>query len=388
MNESRFGQLTVRSVADHGGQEEEDEQRTPRIGEVVRPAPHAAWWRAAAIAASALTLAIVAVALVWLLARPLALLFAAIVLAVALAPIANRVEQWLPRPLAVALTYIALAVTTAAFGWLVVPSLASQAQALMLNMPGLVAQGRSLIDHWDPSGSDQIAQIIQQRLDRFAISLVSLPLTIVSSVVEIGLVFIMSAYWLIAVPALHRFTLSLLPEEHRVRLEIILKELGETVGGFARGELVAAAAMVVITFLGLNLIGVEYPLVLALLAGLGELIPIVGPFIAAVPAIVVALLDSPHKALVILAFYLIVQQVESNLLVPHVMRRQANIPPVLAIFALIAGHTLGGILGAIIAIPFAGVMRVLVLRVVAPALRRWWGGPASVNDTAAGDAAR
>lgn len=163
-------------------------------------------------------------------------------------------------------------------------------------------------------------------------------------------------------PALHRLIVSLLPPENRIRLETVLRELAETIGGFARGELVAATTMVVVAFLGLNVIGVQYPLVLALLAGLGELIPIAGPFIAAVPAITVALLDSPHQALVVLAFYLVVQQVESNLLVPHVMRAQANIPPVLAVFALIAGHALGGILGAIIAIPFAGVVRVLVVR--------------------------
>jgi predicted PurR-regulated permease PerM len=380
MSEAKSGRLTVPAIPDSEISEEGDGERTPRIGEVARPAPDAAWWRAAAIAASALALAIAAVALVWLLARPLALLFAAIVLAVALAPIADRLEQSLPRPFAVALTYIVLGLATAALGWLVVPSLAGQAQALVLNMPGLVAQGRSLIDLWDPSGSDQIAQIILNRLDRLAITLVSLPLAIASSVIEIGLVFIMSAYWLISAPALHRFTLSLPSPHNRVRLETLLKELDETVGGFARGELVAAAVMMVITFLGLHLIGVQFPLVLALLSGLGELIPILGPFIAAVPAIGIALLHSPAQALVVAAFYLITQQIESNLLVPRVMRRQANIPPVLAIFALIAGQALGGILGALIAIPLAGVIRVLVLHVAAPAIREWSGGSAVSHD--------
>ena len=90
MDESTLGQLTARPPADPGMHEEGDGQRTPGLGEVVRPAPHAAWWRAAAIAASALAPAIIAVALVWLLARPFALLFSAIVLAIALAPIANH----------------------------------------------------------------------------------------------------------------------------------------------------------------------------------------------------------------------------------------------------------------------------------------------------------
>ncbi len=114
---------------------------------------------------------------------------------------------------------------------------------------------------------------------------------------------------------------------------------------------------------------------LALLAALGEFVPVVGPIAASVPAIVIALLDSPLKALLVLAFYAVVQLAESYLLLPNVMRTQSDIPPLLVLFALAAGGAIGGILGALVAIPLAGAIQVLVVRVLAPTVRRWTGAP-------------
>jgi predicted PurR-regulated permease PerM len=127
------------------------------------------------------------------------------------------------------------------------------------------------------------------------------------------------------------------------------------------------------TYVGLVIIGVPFPLVLGVLAGLGELVPIAGPIFASIPAIGLALLDSPLKAGIVMVFYIAIQQLEGHILVPSIVGRQANIPPILAIFAILAGAALGGILGALIAIPIAGALRVLILRVVAPEIRRWTG---------------
>lgn len=160
-----------------------------------------------------------------------------------------------------------------AFGWLVLPAIAGQASELVLNLPGLKAQGRSLINHWDPSGSDQIAGIIQQRLQCLAVGLVALPLAVFSSTVKIGLVFIMSAYWLVSSPALHDVASSWISDERKESFERVRHAVGETVGGFVRGEIMAATAMATISYVGLTFLGVENPMVLALLAGVGELIP-------------------------------------------------------------------------------------------------------------------
>jgi len=346
----------------------------------VRPEPNAAWWRVALIAGSALTVAVGSLGLFWILARPLALLFAAVVLAAGLAPIAERLERRLPRVLAVTLTYLGLVVVLAAAAWFVVPTLVAQARDLVVNLPALVAEARSLIDRWDPTASDRVTGVVQERLERVAVTLMDLPLQLVSSALEIVLVFILSIYWLISGPALRRFVLSLAPPGRRRRIATVLGEVSEALGGFVRGEVLSAAIVAAIVFLGLTLIGVEYPMVLALLAGLSELVPIVGAFLGGIPAIGVALLDSPTEALVVFVLYVVVQQFESNILIPHVMRRQAGVPPALAIFALVVGAGLGGILGALIAIPFAGMLKVLALEVAAPAIREWTGAPPPDGD--------
>src|SRR5699024_1995573 len=111
-------------------------------------------------------------------------------------------------------------------------------------------------------------------------------------------------------------------------------------------------------------------------AAFGELIPILGPNLAAIPAIVVAFLDSWQLALAVAVFYLVLQQLESNIFVPLIMRNQANIPPLLVIISVAFGGTMAGILGAIVAIPAAGALRVIILQVVAPAIRRWTGADA------------
>ena len=112
---------------------------------------------------------------------------------------------------------------------------------------------------------------------------------------------------------------------------------------------------------------------LAFIAGLGALIPIVGPILSALPALAIAYADSPIRALVVLVFYVVLHHVESELLLPNLVKQQANIPPLLVLFALVAAGATGSVLTVLIAIPLAGALRVLVLRVAAPAVRRWSG---------------
>ena len=340
-----------------------------------------AWWRAAAIAAGALVLALGSLLIVWLLARPLALLIAAIAIAEAVAPLVDRLERRMPRPLAVAAVFLALAAVLAGLGWTVVPRLAAQAGALTEEAPELIARAQELINDWDPAGEQRIVAAIEQSVGRFSESLVMLPLRIVSSVVQIVLVLFMSAYWLISRPAIGAFAKSLAAPDNREHVGDVGAELGSTIGGYIRGEVISGLIIGTLTYAGLTVIGVDYALVLALIAGFAELVPVIGPIVAAVPAVVVAFLDSPTKALVALGFYVVLQQVESNLIIPNVMRHQAHVPPLLTLIAVFAGGELGGILGALVAIPVAGAAKVLVVRLVAPAVRRWTGAmPAGVPD--------
>jgi predicted PurR-regulated permease PerM len=197
----------------------------------------------------------------------------------------------------------------------------------------------------------------------------------------------MSVYWLVALPGLRDFVLSLVPPVHRSKTCSVLGEIGQTMGGYVRGVALEATLIGAITFVALQLIGVEYALVLAVLASLGEIVPVVGPIFAAVPAIGMALLDSPTLALIVLGFYVGLQMLEGYLLFPLVVGKQSDIPPLLIIFGLLVGDALGSFLAVLVAIPLAGGLYVVVRRVLAPWLRRRTSGiewPHGGHDESAG----
>ena len=175
--------------------------------------------------------------------------------------------------------------------------------------------------------------------------------------------------------------LSLAPPGHQDLAADILGEVGRTVGGYIRATVINAAIVGFLVYVGLTFIGVEYALVLGVVAAFGELVPYVGPLLAAIPSVVIALLTSPSQALLVLAFYIVMQQLENHLLVPLVVRHEADIPPVLVVFALAADGTLGGGLGVLIAVPAAGALRALVLRIVVPTVCHWSRGRAFIPRT-------
>ena len=352
------------------------DKRTPRMSDLASGTdghPGVAWWRAAAIGGGGLALAIGALAMLWFLVEPLMLVLIAIIIAQALMPVVAWLERWLPRALATVAVYLVLMLMLVGLGWLILPRIFEQAQRLVDDAPTLVDQARQWLDSVDPEASSRVVNAMEMLVSRFSDALLSLPLTLFSSAIDFVLVIFMSIYWLIAAPALMRFTLSLFPEERRDRAAGVLGAMGQTMGGFVRGEVIDAIVVACLTFVGLTVIGVQYTLVLAILVGFGELLPVIGPIITAIPAVLVALLDSPEKAIITGVFFIVLQQVESNLLLPLVMRHQADVPPLLSLVAILAGSTLGGLLGAIIAIPLAGALRIMVVRVLAPAERDWTG---------------
>ena len=129
-------------------------------------------------------------------------------------------------------------------------------------------------------------------------------------------------------------------------------------GGWVRGQLVLMLVIAVFTYIGFLLIGIPYALPLAILAGFLEILPNIGPTIAAVPAITIAYISSgPALAVVALLFSILVQQLENNVIVPKVMRENANVNPLISIIAILIGLQLAGVVGALLAIPLYIVIR-------------------------------
>ena len=131
-------------------------------------------------------------------------------------------------------------------------------------------------------------------------------------------------------------------------------------GAWVLGQLILSAVIFGLVFIGLTVLKVEYALVLALLAGIFEIIPYIGPFVSGTFAVFFAFIQAPALALAVLILWIVTQQLESHIIVPIVMSRSVGLNPVLVILGIIVGTTLGGIIGALIAIPVMSGISVFV----------------------------
>ena len=320
--------------------------------------------------AGGIALGVGAILLIQLIAEPIAFLIVAIAIAEALAPVVSRAERWMPRSLAIACVYVALIAGIGTLARYVVPSLVVQAQELINRSPELVGEVQMWIREWDRVTGGRMADVLSFLPRELAGFLVSFPLKVFGWLVNVLVVLFLSIYWLVGSPSLERFALSFFPDERRSRTAAVLHEMGQAMGGYVRGSAISALLMGSLAWIGLTAIGVNYAFVLATLTLVAEFVPVVGPIIAALPVIGVAFLQSPTKALLALGLYAVLQQIESQLLTPNIMRRQTDVPQTVVLFAVIAGGAMGGILGILASIPLAAAVRVFLLRVVAPAARR------------------
>jgi predicted PurR-regulated permease PerM len=312
-------------------------------------------------------------------ARPLALVVLGITVASALTPLVSWLCRWLTRVLAVLLVYTVLLLIVAAMGAVVVPALVNQAEQVVSLAPTVARQVQNWLQGIGWLHQVNMIDLLTSQIAKVGTGLLALPLAIFSSLFDIVVIFFISLYWLIVAPSMHCFGLSLFPKERWPALEGLFVEMGGAMGGYIRGTAINGAIVAALSYAGYSIIGVSYPLVLALLAGLFEFIPTLGPMLSGIIAIGVALLQSPAKALIVLIFAVVLQELENHVLVPNVMRSQTNTSPLLVIVALLIGTTLGGLIGALVAIPLAGALQAFVTRVVAPEVRRWTGAPPSAT---------
>jgi predicted PurR-regulated permease PerM len=314
-----------------------------------------------------------ALALIWFLVRPLALFFLAIVIAQALLPVVTRLEQWMPRPLAIGSIYGGLVAGLGGVGWLLAPQLTEQVDRLVEQGPQLAERAQRFFNRWNEESGGRIGELVSGGITGGSNAVVSVPATLAQSLLEVLFVLFMSIYWLAAAPRIRQFVLSLVPARRRGQAEDVLSDLGQATGGYVRGEVIDAAIIGVLATAGLWAIGFDYPILGGIVSFIGELFPVLGPVVAAIPVTALALLDSPTQAVIVLGFYIALQQIEGQILTPNIMRHQTDVPQVLVLFAIFAGGVTGGILGALIAIPLMAAVRVLVVRLAVPALRAWTG---------------
>jgi predicted PurR-regulated permease PerM len=175
---------------------------------------------------------------------------------------------------------------------------------------------------------------------------------------------ILSIYMLLEGPAIKRGFLDLFPRNRHRRLEAVLDHVGGKFGGWLRGQLLLGVIIGVIAGLGTWALGLPYPFLLGLAAGITELIPLVGPVLGAIPAVLVAVFGPTWRLIAVIAYFTLIQQLEGNLLVPRVMAKAVGLSPLLTIIAIMVGTRLMGILGALLAVPVAAALQVIAGEVI------------------------
>jgi predicted PurR-regulated permease PerM len=333
----------------------------------------AATWFGRGVGAAAGALFVAVIALGFLAAgRALLLVFIALLLGAALEPLVARLRGRLPiaRGPAILAVYLAFFSIAGAVVVLVVPGTLAQTGDLVSGIPAALNRaevwGRSLGP--EPLSASALSLV---GMARAALApggtpapgeILAAGLTVADAVISVITVLALVFFWMTERARLQRFTLSFLPGHRRAGVRDAWNDIEVRLGAWVRGQLILMGAIAVMTGTACLVLGLPSPLLLGMLAGLAELIPMVGPAIGAIPALLVAATLRPEVLPLVLGAYLLIHFVEGNILVPRVMGNAAGISSFLVIASLLVGGAIDGLRGALIAIPIAAAIEVILER--------------------------
>jgi len=275
-----------------------------------------------------------------------------------------------PRILAIVLVFIAIIIVLAGLVLLIVPLGVSEVNQLQVQLPNLTASAQDRLNSLQPIrvfGIDidlkGVTQSINSHLREYLLgqfgNAVTLGLTALTTVLQLLLMFIVAFLLALEAPAVRRDLRRFVPNDYRTDFDQIWRKVRKMLYAYVRGQLVIAGLIGLCSGVACWAIGLPDPIALGLIAGVTALIPYLGPFIGAVPAILVGLSQTPGKALLVALLYLLISNVILNFVYPKVMGDAVRLPPILVIVALIAGFSWGGILGMFVAVPIAATLRIL-----------------------------
>ncbi len=306
-----------------------------------------------------------------------------LVIAIILAYVLNPVVEFiiarahLPRTAAVALLYLVLIILLALLPALLAPSLINQLKAVDLNIKQMAED----FDHFlsQPlyllgyrleleAAWQQVKGALQNLVSSIASRTITLLLNVVTSLVWLVFILVISFYILKDQPTIMRYIRQLIPPDYQADAHFLGAEINSIWSAFFRGQLILCLVVGLVVGIVMAAVGLRNAVALGVLAGVLEVLPNIGPVIAATPGVLIALLQGSTYlplppfwfALLVTGLYILIQQVENNYLVPRIIGRSLNLHPLVVIVAVVAGANLGGVLGALLAAPTLASLRVLV----------------------------
>ncbi len=306
--------------------------------------------------------------------------FLGLMIAYVLSPLVRKLEGILPqswnqdrrRLLAVAQVYIVVLAALFLLGVFVLPVIVGQANNFILGLPLLLEEAQATIAALVKRYQTSVPPEVQRRLEGIVADLGSDfvaaieaalrgSIAVVSQTFSILLGLLTVPVWLFYLLKDQRKTsqliAGLLPARHREAVSELVAIVDKTLISYVRGQLFLGVVVGIMAWVGLSLLGVPFAPVLAIISGVTELIPVLGPILGAVPGILVVLATDPTQVIWVVLLYIGVQMVENTLLVPRVQGRAVSLPPALIMVLIVLASELAGFVGMLIVVPAAAVSR-------------------------------
>jgi predicted PurR-regulated permease PerM len=308
------------------------------------------------------------------------ILIASVFFAYLIFPAVARLRRRMPLVLAIVVIYAAILVALVIVGLFVVPHIMDDAQMLLTRYPDLVARFHSILynprdpltAHLPPWLRDEIARVPTQLADWIrtrGLQVFGQIFVVLAGTVAVIAVFIVvpmvTAYLVLDLDHLKGILATVVPEDRWRATVGLLSDIDGVLGGFIRGQLLVALTVGVLITIAMVVLRVPYPYLWGLLAVFGDLIPYVGAVLAAVPAVISAVLTNGWiNALLVVAAFVLIYEAEGHLIAPNIVGKQVKLSAFVVVVALLIGAELAGLFGMLIAVPVAGVLRVVTTRVI------------------------
>lgn len=314
--------------------------------------------------------ALLALAFLWVIRDIIVLLLLSVILASALEPLVDYLKlKRIPRAVSVLAVYILVLGLVALVFSLIVPPVISEFNNLQNNLPQISSDLQQKASFLKVIfGNTDIGGIIRQFFSSISGegSLFTRTLGVFTGVFSVITMLVISFYLVAEQRGMKNFINSLVPGKHQELTMNLVMKIQRKMGLWVLGQLILSIFIFALTFIGLTILGVKYALFLALLAGLLEIIPYLGPIISAIPAIFFAILQGPTLVVGVVILYILVQKTEGYVLVPKIMERTVGTSPLVVLVALLVGFKLAGILGLLIAVPLVGAITAVVQELSPP----------------------
>lgn len=300
----------------------------------------------------------------------------AAILATGVSPLVSNLERmrWgsrglhISRTWAILIIFILLIVLLVLLTGLLVTPVVLEAQQFLANLPQNLLRLETIVQQWEDRYTwlPDLTGIVRRlpteinRLTRYFAPAAGVAVRFLGGLITVITVLFLAFYMLVEGPSVSKGFLALFPRKNRAEVADVLDQIGAKFGGWVRGQLLLGLIIGAAAGLGMWAIGMPFPMLLGIVAGITELIPMIGPTLGAIPAVFLALFQPSWKLLFTIAFYAFIQQAEANFVVPRVMRASVGLSPLLTIIALVIGAKLLGAVGALLAVPVAAALQVII----------------------------